>query len=154
MRVDRLFGEEAFPVCNPDLRHGSRPLATPADLAHHTLLHGDGPSAWRLWLERAGAPEVDASRGPVFDDDAMLVQAAIEGQGVALGRSALVAADLAAGRLIKPFDLGLPIDLVYYLVCPEATADRPKIVAFRDWLLAEARAQPEPRQLDRRADSS
>ena len=69
----------------------------------------------------------------------MVVQAAAEGQGVALARrSALAAGDLAAGRLVKPFEVSLPHELTYYLVCPEATAERPKIAAFRAWLLAEA----------------
>lgn len=153
LHVDRLLGEETFPVCSPALIGGSRPLKAPADLGKHTLLHDDATRTWRLWLEVAGVSDVDPERGPIFNDSSMLLQAAIDGQGVALGRSALVAADLAAGRLVKPFDVVLPFDLAYYLVCPEASADRPKIVAFRDWLLAEARAEPEPRQLDRRADS-
>lgn len=158
MRVDRLFGEQAFPVCSPALVGGPQPLREPADLGHHVLLHGDGPAPWSRWLELAGLTDIDATRGPVFDDDSMLIQAAIEGQGVALGRSVLVAADLAAGRLIRPFDLALPIDLVYYLVCPETTADHPKIKAFRSWLLTEAGAEGEaggqaPAPLDRSAAS-
>ena len=68
----------------------------------------------------------------------MVVQAAVAGQGVALGRKALAAGDLRAGRLVPIFDLRLPTELAYYLVCPEATADRPKINVFREWLLGEA----------------
>jgi LysR family transcriptional regulator, glycine cleavage system transcriptional activator len=149
-RVDALFGEVMFPVCAPRLLTGPKPLQRPEDLRQHVLLHdvdvtssafAAPPQAWRLWLERAGVHGIDVERGPVFEDSAMLLDAAAEGQGVALGRSALVAADLAAGRLVKPFDLSLPFELTYYLVCPEATADRPKIAAFRAWLLAEAQAQ-------------
>ena len=71
----------------------------------------------------------------------MVVQAAAEGQGVALARRRLAAADLAAGRLIQPFEVTIPHDLAYYLVCPEATAEQPKIAAFRGWLLAEAASE-------------
>jgi LysR family glycine cleavage system transcriptional activator len=162
-RVDALFGEVMFPVCAPGLLAGPKPLKTPEDLRHHVLLHDVDvtasafaavPQAWRLWLERAGVQGIDVERGQVFEDSAMLLDAAAEGQGVALGRSALVAADLAAGRLVKPFDLSLPFELTYYLVCPEATADRPKIAAFRAWLLAEAEA-PEraPGRVDRLRDN-
>ncbi len=63
-------------------------------------------------------------------------------QGVALARSVLSATDLAAGRLVKPFDVSLPARWAYYFVCPVATRDNPRIAAFRDWLLAEARLTP------------
>jgi LysR family glycine cleavage system transcriptional activator len=81
---------------------------------------------------------VDARRGPIFTDSGMVVQAAAEGQGVALARRLLAAGDLAAGRLMQPFDVSIPHDLAYYLVCPEATAEQPKIAAFRGWLTTEA----------------
>jgi LysR family transcriptional regulator, glycine cleavage system transcriptional activator len=161
LRVDALFGEVMFPVCSPRLLAGPKPLRRPEDLRHHVLLHDVDvfasafaavPQAWRLWLERAGLQGIDVERGPVFEDSAMLLDAAAEGQGVALGRSALVALDLAAGRLVRPFDISLPFELTYYLVCPEATADRPKIAAFRAWLLAEAEAQKQAPGLSGRVD--
>ena len=132
--------EELFPVCSPRLMEGSHPLYEPADLAHHTLLHDDLPTNWAMWLKVAGATNVDPTRGPAFTDSGMVLQAAIDGMGVALGRSALAGDDLAAGRLVRPFDITLPADNAYYLVYPEHTANRPKIKAFRDWLLAEAGA--------------
>jgi LysR family transcriptional regulator, glycine cleavage system transcriptional activator len=162
LRTDALFGEVMFPVCAPHLLAGPKPLQRPEDLRQHVLLHDVDvtssafaavPQAWRLWLERAGVRGIDVERGPVFEDSAMLLDAAAEGQGVALGRSALVAADLAAGRLVKPFDISLPFELTYYLVCPEATADRPKIAAFRAWLLAEAKEQDVPGRVDRLRDN-
>jgi LysR family glycine cleavage system transcriptional activator len=163
LRVDALFGEVMFPVCSPRLLAGPQPLRTPEDLLYHVLLHDVDvsasafmavPQAWRLWLERAGVQGIEVDRGPVFEDSAMLLDAAAEGQGVALGRSALVAADLAAGRLVKPFEISLPFELTYYLVCPEAIADRPKIAAFRAWLLAEAKAQEQgPGRVDRLRDN-
>ena len=81
---------------------------------------------------------MDATRGPRFRDASHLIQSAIEGQGVALGRTALVAADLADGRLVRLFEISLPADHAYYVVMPEAWVDRPKVRAFKDWLLETA----------------
>jgi LysR family glycine cleavage system transcriptional activator len=137
MRIDRLMSEDFFPVCSPRLLDGDPPLRTPGDLRRHILLHDDNRTDWTVWFLAAGIAGGDPTRGPGFSDSSLVLQAAAEGQGVALGRGALAAADLAAGRLVKPFDLSLPATFAYYLVIPEATADRPKIAAFRDWLLAE-----------------
>lgn len=136
--ADLFLTEELFPVCSPRLMEGPHPLRRPADLAHHMLLHDDLPTNWAMWLKVAGATNVDPTRGPAFTDSGMVLQAAIDGMGVALGRSALAGDDLAAGRLIRPFDITLPAENAYYLVYPEPTANRPKIKAFRDWILAEA----------------
>ena len=138
LRVDRLFGETLMPVCTPALLEGEHPLRRPEDLRHHVLLHDDDYTSWQLWLDLAGVAGVDARRGLIFTDSGMVVQAAAEGQGVALARTALAAWDLAAGRLVRPFDIGMPHDLAYYLVCPEGSAERPRIAAVRAWLLAEA----------------
>jgi LysR family glycine cleavage system transcriptional activator len=137
LRTTRLMGDELFPVCSPSLRRGRRQLRSPDDLAQHTLLHDDNREGWRRWLRAAGAKGVDASRGPIFTDSSLSLQAAIEGHGVALGRRVLADADLASGRLIAPFSLTLPSELAYYLVAPPHTADLPKVKAFRDWILAE-----------------
>jgi LysR family glycine cleavage system transcriptional activator len=143
LRVDRLFGESMVPVCSPELLRGPHPLRRPEDLRHHVLLHDDDHAGWQLWLELAGVEGVDARRGPIFTDSGMVVEAAAEGQGVALARSVLAAGDLAAGRLVRPFEVSVPHDLAYYLVSPEATAEQTRIRAFRAWLLAEARDQAE-----------
>lgn len=140
LRVDRLFGEALIPVCSPALLEHGPPLRQPADLRHHLLLHDDDYTGWQLWLELAEVEGADAGRGPIFTDSGMVVQAAAEGQGVALARVALAAWDIAAGRLVRPFEVTLPHDLAYYLVCPEAAAERPRIAAVRAWLLAEATA--------------
>ena len=83
-------------------------------------------------------PAVNPTRGPLFSDSSMLVQAAVTSQEVALARKRLAAEDPRAGRLLRVFDLSLPVQSAYYLVSPETTIERPKIVAFCDWLLAEA----------------
>ena len=141
----RLFKEEVFPVCSPALMERGPPLETPADLAGHSLLHvewtlglpkGD-PLDWQMWLRAAGAEQVDAERGTHFSHSNMALQAAIDGQGVTLGSESLAGDDLAAGRLVRPFDVALPLSFAYYLVYPEDTAERSKIAAFREWILAE-----------------
>ncbi len=140
----RLFTDEVFPVCSPRLLDGPRPLAEPADLRHHTLLHlewnpryGAWPD-WAMWLRAAGAGDVDAERGPRFTEQSMSLQAAEEGQGVALGSTALVADDIAAGRLVQPFALHLTTSFAVYLVYPKDTVGESKVDAFRDWITTEA----------------
>lgn len=134
-----LMMEELAPMSSPKLLEGPHPLRSPEDLKHHTLIHDDFPIDWSMWLMSAGVEGVDAYRGPRFQSSVLAVQAAVQGDGVVLGRSALVADDVRAGRLVKPFTLSLPSDLAYYVVYPIQAAERPKIRAFRDWLLEEAR---------------
>lgn len=139
LHTTAVFGESFFPVCSPVLTSGTVPLKEPADLRHHTLLHDAVTMDWPMWLLAAGITDlVDVSRGPAFNDSALMLQAAADGQGVALGRSTLVADDLASGRLVKPFSISLPSHYGYYLVYPEAFVGRPKVKAFEDWLLEEA----------------
>lgn len=138
LHSERLFTEALFPVCSPKLLDGQRPLREPADLAHHTLLHDQLRQDWRMWCQALGFTGIDTLRGPGFSDDGLVLQAAIEGQGVALGRMALVEGDLREGRLVSPFEVNLPSAFAYYLVYPEAVAEQPKVAAFREWLLEEA----------------
>jgi LysR family glycine cleavage system transcriptional activator len=137
LRADWLMAEDIFPVCSPALAQAVR---QPADLANHTLLHSTvSREDWQLWLTAAGLPAaIAARRGLMFDQTFMAVQAAMEGLGVALGRTHLVEADIAAGRLVAPFAVVLPQDAGYYVVAPEATADQSGIARFRDWLIASA----------------
>jgi len=145
MRADRLFEDELFPVCSPELLEGAEPLRQPGDLRHHTLIHLDWQAQgetwpdWRMWLLAAGVEEVDATQGIHFRQTTFVIQAAVDGQGVALGSTSLVADDLAAGRLVRPFNLALkgPPQFAYRVVSPRATADRPLVKAFREWVLAE-----------------
>ena len=143
LHVTRLAAEVLFPVCGPRLLAGPNPLRRPQDLLHHTLLHLDTREDWVKWLDAAGVHGMDLSRGAVFDQVSLAMDAAIGGQGVALSRSALAAADLLAGRLVRPFGPDLRVAYAYYIVCPKPTAERPKISTFRDWLLAEAKADEE-----------
>ncbi len=146
LRATALFAEAVFPVCAPAVAAGPPALRAPTDLAAHTLVHLDRAPGrlawpdWRGWLRAAGADGVDADRGPRFTRQAMALQAAVDGQGVALGSSPLVADDLAAGRLVRPFESTLRTPFGYYLVAPEALADEPAPAAFSTWVTAAAGA--------------
>ena len=135
-----LLDERVFPVCSPALAERPPGLNRPEDLRHQVLLHDDMTVSWAEWLKAAGVEDIDATRGPFFSDSSMLVSAAVEGLGVALGRSTLADGDIRAGRLVRPFDLSLVTEFGYFIVYPERRAERPKIIAFRDWLLKEADA--------------
>jgi LysR family transcriptional regulator, glycine cleavage system transcriptional activator len=143
LTADLLMMEDVAPMCSPKLLEGPHPLRVPEDLKYHTLIHDDFEIDWGMWLISAGVGGVDAHRGPSFQSSVLAVQAAVQGDGVVLGRTALVADDLRAGRLVKPFTLSLPSDLAYYVVYPNQAAERPKIRAFRDWLLEEVRLYQE-----------
>jgi LysR family transcriptional regulator, glycine cleavage system transcriptional activator len=138
LSVTRLCVEELFPVCSPKFMRGRGALRSLSDLKSYTLLHINDRSDWSRWLEAADVPAAGAERGPIFNQASMAIDAAVDGQGIALARSALAAWDLRAGRLVRPFALGRKAPYAYWIVCPKSTADLPKIATFRDWLLAEA----------------
>lgn len=144
LHVECLMADEVIPVCSPKLLNGPKPLRTPADLRHHTLLHADLPFKdgypdWRTWLAAAGETNLDVERGPRFTMASMAVQAAIAGQGVALAGRVLVEDDITGGRLVNPFEVRFPVRFAYYVVCPEAIVNQPRVAAFREWLKAEAK---------------
>lgn len=138
VKSELLLTLDTFPVCSPALIE-TKPLREPADLRSHVLLHDDLGENWRRWLVAVGVEGVDPTRGPKFGDENLMLQAAIQGQGVAVAESAIAAADIAAGRLVRPFDISLPSGAGYYLVYPTAVGGRRTIKAFREWILAEAK---------------
>jgi LysR family glycine cleavage system transcriptional activator len=141
----KLFDETVIPMCSPRLLEGPNALKSPDDLAKHVLLHNHSmdydPNAptWETWLDAAGVSGVDASRGTHFSLPDHGFQAAIDGAGVVLGWRFLSAKDVAAGRVVEPFDLALPLESAFYLVYPESHSHRPNITALRDWLMQEIR---------------
>lgn len=143
--VEEIFAPDWVPVCSPRLLEGGPPLAVPEDLARHVLIHDETiedeerQPSWQEWLAQAGVSGIDAQRGPHFSNAVLAVEAALDAQGVALALMPLVAADVAAGRLVVPFSLSVPSPYAYYLIMRRAVAERPSVAAFRDWLLAEAR---------------
>jgi LysR family transcriptional regulator, glycine cleavage system transcriptional activator len=134
----RLSPEELFPVCSPKLMSGPRAIRVPTDVLKHPLLHMDDRKDWSRWLGAAGVPETGAIHGPVLNRASMIIDAAVDGQGVALARTTLAAWDLINGRLVRPFPVAVRLSKTYWIVGPKATAALPKIVCFREWLLAEA----------------
>ena len=143
VRADWLMADELFPVCSPALLTGKHPLRRPEDLRDHVLLHtsNTGSDDWRQWLTAAGLPtDISTQRGVTFDMIFMTLQAAIDGNGVAMGRTTYVRDDIAKGRLVVPFTITLPADAGFYLVSPDGSADPPKLAAFRAWLTTSAQA--------------
>lgn len=140
LHVTRLSVEDLFVVCSPKLLKGRQPIKAPADLTRHRLLHLDDRKDWSKWLELAGVTVPNLSHGPVLNRASMVIDAAVDGQGVALARTTLAAWDLLNGRLAQPFAQALPLKKTYWIVCPGATSGLPKITKFRDWLLGEAAA--------------
>lgn len=131
-----LFGEELVPICSPALIGEGGILQKPADLARVTLLHSFTRSGqWRNWLRAAGVEGVDAEAGPRFSTDAIAVEAAASGLGVALASRTVVATQLAEGRVVIPFDVGFSHDYGYYFVYLPETANDRRIAAFRSWIL-------------------
>ena len=137
LHVEHLLADDLFPVCSPQLLEGPVPLRKPADLAHHTLIHDELRQEWDLWMRAAGIEGLDTSRGPSFSLWDLAFQAAIAGQGVALGRSTLVGEYLKSGKLVRPFDVTSHSRFGYYLVCLLERANEPKIAALRGWLKEE-----------------
>ncbi|SLN13205.1 Glycine cleavage system transcriptional activator [Roseovarius albus] len=143
VEVDYLFSQLNTPVCSPALLEGENALSRPVDLAQHTLLHidwKDAEASWRMWLLAAGLHDADPNRGPHFTQESMAIQAALDGQGVALVGDRLVSDHLTNGRLVCPFgpDLMTPLTFSYYLLSSRGNSSTPKVSAFRTWLIEEA----------------
>jgi LysR family transcriptional regulator, glycine cleavage system transcriptional activator len=136
--VVRLCAEQLFPVCSPKLLTGRNRLKRPADVLKFPLLHVNDRKDWVRWLEAAGVQTADLTHGPVLNRVSMAIDAAVDGQGIVLARTALAATDLINGRLVRPFAEELRLSKTYWIICPKATTTLPKIVTFRAWLLAEA----------------
>jgi LysR family glycine cleavage system transcriptional activator len=138
LKADLIARESLSPVCSPTLLNGSHPIRVPADLCRAHLLYDTPREAWRQWFDAAGVRKPETGIGASFNDAGLALQAAVDGQGVALGRLMLAADDMRDGRLIQPFDITLANDYSYWLVYPPAAVHRPDVATFRTWLLSEA----------------
>ena len=143
-----LFGEQLFPICSPALvAEGPHPLRSPADLAHHTLLHMDGAGGyfdWSTWLAAEGFADLRPAASLRFDGYDQMISAALSGQGVAMGINHLVQGLVAEGRLVAPFPNSVEGSRAYYVVHSQMTGTRPHVKAFVEWLVREARAATHP----------
>ena len=142
----RLFGDEMIPVCSRALlRDKTRPLKRPQDLAHHTLLHFDYAGAetmymdWGTWLTALGIAELKSAGALHFSQYEQMIQAAISGQGVALGRQALVSDLIESRALVAPFKQTLVGSRAYFIIESRLSAGKPQVREFAQWLLAERR---------------
>jgi LysR family glycine cleavage system transcriptional activator len=145
LTAEKLMDEEVYPVCSPQLLHAHQRLKKPKDLAQETLIHDlsmdshTGFPTWATWLEKAGVKNIAATRGMKINNSAAVLQAAIDGHGIALARSVMVRDDLTTGRLVRLFpDISFASALAYYVVYRPECASLPRLAAFRDWLLKEA----------------
>jgi len=138
-----LFDARLTAVCSPALLHAGLGLRQPADLVNHALLQlYTAVDECTSWLAAAGVPDVRGSGTVRFDSYLLAIEAAIDGQGVAVVPTFLVAADLRTGRLVAPFPVEIPQPRSWYLVCRDEQRDQPPVQQFRDWLRAQIAADP------------
>ncbi|MDE1178900.1 transcriptional regulator GcvA [Paraburkholderia sp.] len=136
LHAELLLDEVFFPACSPNFRGGDLPK-TPADLANVTLLRSDD-ELWRPWFDAAGLTTwPEPKRGVLYQDSSNLLQAALDGQGVALVRRSLAMHEVAAGRLVRLFDIDGPSPWQYYFLCPPRMMQTERVKAFRDWVFDE-----------------
>jgi LysR family transcriptional regulator, glycine cleavage system transcriptional activator len=146
--AEKFMDEEIYPVCSPAFQRNHR-MKKPADLSGKTLIHDlsvdshVGFKTWEMWLKHADVPNVASKRGMRINNSAAVLQAAIDGHGVALARSVMARDDLASGRLVRLFPkIDCPSELAYFIVYRAECASLPRIMRFRDWLLREAQLHP------------
>ena len=134
--ADPILSLDFYPVCTPAFMSNDRPLSNIDNLRYYSLLHDANYECWSDWLRLAKLDGINANKGTIIDDTNVLIQAAVDGQGVALGSTTFVQDLLDSGKLVKPFDITLVNEFAYYVVCPEAHLENPSVLAFKDWLLA------------------
>lgn len=138
LHYTHLLDARLLAVCSPRLLGNDPPLSRPSDLARHALLQVyTAADDWPIWLRAAGAPGVTGRAAPKFDSYLLAIEAAIEGQGVAIAPHFLVASDLRQGRLVTPFATEAPQSGRWYLTCRRERAEEPRIRRFREWLIVE-----------------
>ncbi|KGJ92978.1 transcriptional regulator GcvA [Colwellia psychrerythraea] len=146
--ADKLHTEYLIPVCSPllvqeNVANGKPPLLTVDDLSEHTLLHDTSRKDWKRWFKQVGVKGGNVNHGPIFSHSAMVLQAALHGQGIALAYSVLAKPDIDSGRLVCPFNDVLVSKNAYFIVCRDNQKDIGKITAFRQWMLDMVEAEQE-----------
>jgi len=138
LKAHKLLDIRAVPLCLPSLAEGKRPLKSPADLVHHTLIHvAARPNSWAAWLAQAGVPGLKPKRHLSFDDLNLAIEAAVRGHGIMLAPAPLIYAAPAASPLTDPFGIKVPSEYSYFLVYRREDAARPAIAKAVAWMLAE-----------------
>lgn len=140
-----LLAPVLLAVASPDLLAGGPPLDEPCDCLRYPLLQDADRADWTLWLQAHGAePDRRSRRGPSFDEDLLLLRAAVSGQGIALVQAQHAADDLRSGRLVVAVDRAWPSRFAYYLVARKESLGRPQVRAFIDWIQAQLESEPSP----------
>lgn len=142
---------QLFPVASPSLLN-SRPLRAIRDLEDHVLLHGDRDGReWDTWFSAADGADLPRSRQHFMGDARFSTEAAVHGQGVALGDTITAAKLIADGQLLVPFDLSVPAKDAFYVACRHEMRAAPIVRVFIEWLFAslEADRLPAPSSLAR-----
>lgn len=134
--ADSLLSLDFFPVCSPAFMTNDKPLTDINNLRYYTLLHDANYECWSDWIRLAALSDINCHKGTIIDDTNVLIQAAIDGQGIALGSTTFVEDHLESGRLVRPFDVTLENEFAYYVVCPESHLKNPAVRAFKEWLLS------------------
>jgi LysR family glycine cleavage system transcriptional activator len=150
----RVLTVEMVPVAAPALVVEYGKPKKPADLLQWPRVNDADRKGWRLWFEAQGIEDAGPARGPSFDDAGLLLQAVLAGQGAALLPAAMMVPEIEQGRLVQLSKATWLEDFAYYLVCPEGSRDRPKVAAFRDWLLGAVRQKGASSGSRKRASST
>ncbi|NMP16421.1 transcriptional regulator GcvA [Thalassotalea sp. Y01] len=138
VHAQKIFTEYLIPVCSPMLLTSEQPIINVDDLQHHTLLHDSSRKDWKRWYKSCGLSSKKVEQGPIFSHSALVLQAAIHGQGVALVNNTLAKPELDAGRLVMPFEQVLVNKDAYYVVCRDEHLDTPRIAQFIEWVIQAA----------------
>lgn len=144
-RSERLFDTVVVPICSPKLFDTSPGLKQPQDLLRHMLCHVDCKVGgmvwpnWPMWMSAAGIDDFDDSRCVAFSDSSHVVQAVIDGTAIGLAELSMIASDVAQGRVMRLFDIGVSMaqEYTYHLVYPENSSQDTRVLAFREWMLSE-----------------
>lgn len=132
--AEPLLSLDYFPVCTPSFMHNDKPLTDINNIRYYNLLHDASYKCWVDWLKLAGVDGINAYKGMINDNTNVLIQAAVDGQGIALGSMIFVEDHLKSGRLIKPFDITLSNNFTYFILYPPEHLKNPAVKAFKDWL--------------------
>lgn len=158
LHVEEILRETIFPVCSPELAESGNLQDCPTAILNQTLIHDDSTveddSApnWTMWLKAAGIEAPDGMPALHFNNNALAIEAAVAGRGVALARSVIAEEDLKAGRLVRPFGKGVPLDFKHYIVCPKDNLKNERVQEFIDWLREETGTEVPAASNDERAD--
>lgn len=142
-----LMSLEIIPVCSPSLLESNPALTDPANLNQATLLHYENTQAeltwpdWNMWLATVGIENANTHRGIIFNQTDLMIQAALEGQGIALIATVYAKSDIEKGKLVQPFGESMPIEFSYYLVSSAHKARRQKVQLFKQWIIEQSASE-------------